>query len=104
MAREFAKAFYESDTWRKCRSAYIESVQGLCERCGKPGNIVHHKKHITPANINDPDITLNFDNLKCVCQDCHAIEHSKDTEPAIKSGLIFTANGDIVKAPLKSKG
>jgi len=101
MARDFAKSFYESKEWRKCRAAYIKYANGLCERCGEAGNVVHHKIHLTPQNINDPNITLNFDNLKLVCQDCHAIEHSKDCEPAIKSGLRFTANGDIIKAPLK---
>jgi 5-methylcytosine-specific restriction endonuclease McrA len=100
MARDFAKSFYESKAWKQCRHDYLELRHGLCERCGEPGNIVHHKIHITPGNISNPDITLNFDNLKCVCQDCHAAEHAKDSSTAIKKELTFTADGDIVKAPL----
>ena len=78
--REFAKAFYLSPEWRKCRDAYISSVGGLCERCYKkgriePGVIVHHKRMITEDNIGNPDITLNWDNLELVCRDCHADAH-----------------------------
>ena len=40
-----------------------------------PGEIVHHKVHITPVNINDESVTLNFDNLELVCRDCHAELH-----------------------------
>lgn len=44
MAKEFAKAFYNSKAWKKCKASYIESVHGLCERCEKSGYIVHNRK------------------------------------------------------------
>ena len=48
----------------------------MCERCRKePGYIVHHRIHITPMNINNPDITLNERNLQFVCKNCHEIIH-----------------------------
>lgn len=80
MARDFAKSFYSSRTWTDCRNAYAKSVGGLCERClarglYRPGVIVHHKCYISPDNINDPTVTLNFDNLELLCRDCHAAEH-----------------------------
>ena len=80
MAKDYATPFYHSASWLKCREAYIKSVGGLCEDClargiYTPGLIVHHITPITPDNINDPEITLNFDNLRLVCQDCHAAEH-----------------------------
>lgn len=80
MARDFAIAFYQSRAWKDCRAAYIKSVGGLCEDClargiYTPAKVVHHIKHITPDNINDPNITLSFGNLRAVCQDCHALEH-----------------------------
>lgn len=62
------RAFYTTDAWKKCREAYIASVFGLCERCGKPGYIVHHKIPITDENEDDPNVTLNFDNLEYLCQ------------------------------------
>ena len=81
MAQEYAKNFYESKAWKECRKSYIKSVGGLCEDClakgiYKPGIIVHHIKHITPENITDVSITLNWNNLRYVCRDCHGEEHS----------------------------
>jgi len=42
-----------------------------------PGEIVHHKIHLTPENIHDPKIALNFDNLQLLCRDCHGKIHAK---------------------------
>lgn len=80
--KEYATKFYSSKAWQKTRDAYKKSVGGLCEICwskglAKPGEIVHHKKHITPENINDPEITLSFQNLELVCRDCHAKIHDR---------------------------
>ena len=36
-----------------------------------PGFIVHHRQHITARNINDPKVTLSWDNLEYVCKSCH---------------------------------
>ena len=78
--KPFATAFYKSKQWQVCRNAYMERVAGLCEEClaaGRytPAEIVHHITELTPANIGDPSITLNFDNLEAVCRECHAIKH-----------------------------
>lgn len=80
--REFAKGFYTGETWIRCRRAYAKSVGGLCERClakgiYTPGKVVHHKIHLTPENICDPDIALGWENLQLLCQDCHAEVHRK---------------------------
>lgn len=75
--KEFAKRFYLSAAWRRTRDAYFRYRCGICERCGAAGDIVHHKAHLTPANINDPRVALSFDNLELLCQDCHNKEHFK---------------------------
>lgn len=75
MAQEFAKSFYRSAKWRKLRDVYIKSVFGLCEECGRPGYIVHHKILLTPWNISDPDVALNPTNLIYLCKECHEKEH-----------------------------
>ena len=72
--------FYDSEAWKKCRESYRKSRGGLCERCLKEGivragRIVHHKVHLNADNIDDPNVTLNWDNLELVCMDCHAAEH-----------------------------
>lgn len=78
----YAESFYKSKEWKKCRAAYAKSRGNLCELCLKrgfivPGVIVHHKVHITPDNIGDPTVTLNWDNLQLVCRDCHAEIHAE---------------------------
>lgn len=81
MAAEFRKTFYASWPWVKCRRAYIESKGGLCERCLAkglivPGAEVHHKIRLTPENVNNPAISLNWDNLELLCEKCHTEEHT----------------------------
>lgn len=39
------------------------------------GEIVHHKSYVTKANIFNPSITINFDNLELLCYNCHNNEH-----------------------------
>jgi 5-methylcytosine-specific restriction endonuclease McrA len=78
--QKWAEKFYKSRTWMKTRKAYMQSVGCLCERCRdkgiiKPGEMVHHIQFVTANNINDPSITLNWDNLQCLCRDCHAEMH-----------------------------
>lgn len=103
MAREFAKAFYNSKKWKKCRAAYIARRKaidgGLCESCGEePGYIVHHKTELNPNNINDPEITLSFNNLKYDCHICHQKEKVKDDiENLVKYS--FDEEGELVKRP-----
>lgn len=83
MARAFARRFYSSEIWQNCRNEYMKRVGGLCENClrrgiYKPAVIVHHKIELDPTNIDNPEITLNFDNLEAVCRDCHAEYHPND--------------------------
>ena len=42
-----------------------------------PAAEVHHKIHLTPENINRPEIALNWTNLIALCKDCHMIVHRK---------------------------
>lgn len=80
--KEYAASFYKSKAWQRCRSGYIKSVGGLCERClaeGRivPGVIVHHKIYVTPENINEPSVILNWDNLELLCREHHEQEHAR---------------------------
>ena len=100
MAKEFAKAFYNSDKWKRCRAAYIayrKSVDGgMCETCHDVlGYIVHHKTELNPHNIMDPEVALDFKNLKYDCLECHNKEHGKD----VVAGLAeydFSPDGQII--------
>ena len=102
VARDFAKKFYNSKQWIKCREAYKQSVNGLCERCLKagkyvPGDEVHHKIPLTPENINNPYITLSFENLELLCSSCHSIEHNRKYKEIVREGLKFDENGDLIE-------
>ena len=99
MAKDYAKDFYESKAWKDCRTAYRLSKNDLCERCKDNGTltpckIVHHKVYITPDNINNPNITLSWDNLECLCQDCHNKEHHKNESTT--DNTMFDDNGQLV--------
>lgn len=79
---EFARRFYSSGAWANCRAAYAKSVGGLCEKCVKSGvyragEEVHHKTKLTPENIDDPTVTLCWDNLELLCNECHKMAHRK---------------------------
>lgn len=90
-------AFYKSSAWVKCRKSYIASRYGLCERCGNPGRYVHHKKYITSMNVDDPSITLSWDNLELLCFDCHQAEHFKTIN------YEFDSEGNLVSYEKKRK-
>ena len=87
--------FYTTTAWIKCRDAYIKSVCGLCERCGQPGYIVHHKIRLTAENEDDPNVTLNWDNLEYLCLKCHNEEHF--SQKNTRNGTKFDANGQLVE-------
>lgn len=97
--REFAKSFYKSKTWQNTREAYYKKAGGLCERCLKrgdisPGEIVHHKIHLTKDNINDPNISLSFKNLELLCRKCHGEVHNLNTGK--NDRFKIDANGNII--------
>lgn len=75
----------------------MQSRNYICERCGRLATIAHHKIHLNPSNINDPNITLNWDNLMAVCLDCHNSLHGNGG--ACVEGVSFDENGDPVYIP-----
>ena len=74
--------FYGSIAWQNLREAVKKERGGLCERCRKKGIykagiVVHHIRELDAANINDPAIALNPENLMLLCVECHAEIHQK---------------------------
>lgn len=90
--KAWAKEFYLSAAWEHTRAAYLMSQDFICERCGEPAKIVHHKRYLTRENINDAGITLSWENLEALCQDCHNKEHHKRVP---KLRYRFDADGRI---------
>lgn len=59
--KAWAKSFYLSAAWEKTRAAYLMSQDYICERCGQPAKIVHHKRWLNRENINDiTPITISW--------------------------------------------
>lgn len=103
--KAWAEQFYNSDAWRACREGFLQSKGYLCERCSTPDNpvvakIAHHKIYLTKENINNPYITLSWDNLEALCQDCHNKEHHRGER---KKRYSFDANGNLVYPPFAAE-
>jgi 5-methylcytosine-specific restriction endonuclease McrA len=89
-------AFYHSRPWRRLSRAFLLSRNYICERCGRPAEIAHHKKHLTAANVHDPAISLDPQNLEALCMECHNAEHF-GTGGAIARGYAFDENGEFIQ-------
>lgn len=101
MAQDYAKPFYNSRAWIKCRDAFMASKNYVCEICGGLAVICHHVEPITPANIENPNVSLNWALLMAVCVECHNSLHGTS---AVAEGLMFDAHGNLVNTPRGGKG
>jgi len=88
--------FYDSKAWRRLSKAFLMSKSYICERCGKPAEIAHHKTYLNAVNIYNPDISLNPNLLESLCKDCHNTEHF-GSGGAVLEGLEFDENGELRK-------
>lgn len=107
MAKEWAKGFYNSDAWQMCRDGFIAeriSVDGgMCQICHEmPGYIVHHKVHLTATNINDPSISLCWDNMEYVCKHCHDVLHGFCGTQTRQARVVFDSRGEAAPTPPRS--
>lgn len=98
--KPWAEQFYNSSGWRDTREAFLESKDGLCERCSTDdepvlAKIAHHIIYLTEKNINNPEISLSWDNLEALCQDCHNKEHHRKENENIKRYL-FDSDGNLL--------
>lgn len=88
--------FYRLRAWRRLSKAFLMSKYYICERCGQPAEIAHHKKYLTAENVNDPEIALNPANLEALCLNCHNAEHF-GIGGATAAGLMFDETGNLIK-------
>ena len=101
--KPYAEKFYKSKQWEKCRIAFIATLKDkTCPRCKKrKGKIVHHKEEITPENINNPMITLNFENFEYICKQCHTQEHLR--YKSTNKDVQFYEEGNLIKKKIPPK-
>lgn len=93
MRARAAQKVYYSRKWRRVRKAYMESHNWICERCGAPASVCHHRTYLTADNVDNPAIAYNFANLECLCKACHDLEH----EHFEQTGAVFTSRGDVAR-------
>ncbi len=70
--------FYNTREWAELRERKRQAEHYECERCRakglyRPGRTVHHKKYLR----RHPELALSWDNLECLCEECHYEEHHK---------------------------
>jgi len=86
------KEFYSSATWQKQRKYKMQQENYRCNRCDGVAEDVHHKITLTEHNVNDYEVSLNLDNLECLCRRCHNKEtHGKKDE------YMFDNDGDLIE-------
>lgn len=91
-----AHPFYGSAKWKACREAYKRKKHYICELCGRPADVVHHKNELGEGDyFVNPEKCYGEENLMCLCHNCHnKIHHSKQ---AIEEGYsVDMATGEII--------
>ena len=104
MKRSVSPSFYKREAWVQVRKAYLKKKKYLCERCGEPAVIVHHKIHLNEDNIKDDMLCYGEDNLEALCRKCHNEEHKtiyrmnkahKNKKNNFKRRIIYGADGSV---------
>ncbi len=96
MAKDWAKAFYNSREWHVARRIALRRDHYTCHDCEGRAEEVHHIIELTRSNMHDTDIALNQSNLMSLCRACHqrrTFEHNAD----VGDGLVFDADGFVVQ-------
>ena len=89
--QQWAEKFYKSNGWKKTRYSYLVSQNFICERCGARATMVHHRTYLNEQLINDPEMTVGFNNLEALCEACHDAEHKADSP--LREGMYFDSEG-----------
>ncbi len=84
-------SFYTREAWKQVRLAYLKKKRFICERCGEPAKVVHHRVHLNADNIHDDTICYGDNNLEALCIRCHNIEH--DTGNKHQKRFVWTSDG-----------
>lgn len=92
MAKEFARKLYNSKNWKNKRAEIFAANYGICQICEGVGAEVHHIKHLSPENIEDPEITLGSDNLILLCKECHFAQHKAEAFKSNKRKRLINDN------------
>ena len=103
--REELGKFYKSKKWQKARKNALMRDKYLCVLCAEEGRItnadvVHHKIHLSLENVDNPEISLNENNLISLCSEHHSQvhkgEHAMGRITEENYNYTFDANGMLI--------
>ena len=104
MAKAFSNRFYHSKKWKEIRAFVLIRDFYMCQICKTPNcNTVHHIKELTPANINDSNVSVNPDNLITVCNRCHNLIHDRYKNNQDTQRYVFDTEGNVLPSPQVAK-
>jgi 5-methylcytosine-specific restriction endonuclease McrA len=95
MAKEYARKLYNSKQWKALRKEVLHRDRYNCKICYGRAQEVHHIIEVTINNIDDENITLNPNNLMCLCGDCHK-RITIGYTGAVEDGYIFGDDGQVI--------
>lgn len=108
MAKEWSKPFYNSAAWKHQRAAVLKRDRYRCTEpgCHRTAEEVHHIIELTEQNISDTKISLDMENLRSLCGDCHKRITKQMNRKAceILEDIIFDENGYPVSANIPPGG
>jgi hypothetical protein len=67
---EYRNEYLKSPEWKVLRQSFLRNKDGLCQKCGNPGNDVHHTKYL--FNLTDFE---QKQRLMLLCRKCHNLVH-----------------------------
>ena len=102
--KEWAKSFYLSAAWENTRAAYLISQDFICERCGEPAKIVHHKRclaMVAAGELDAADLERKIESLeKQRYIQCAVVETAPEKKAVTiyycaeaAEGMVFDADG-----------
>ena len=90
--QKYDPEFYKSKEWLDLRMRVLSKYDYACMSCGRnyrDHSVIIHVDHIKPRSRH-PELSLNFDNLQVLCEDCNIGKSSKysfDLRPKIDLNL-----------------
>lgn len=89
--------FYCSKNYRELSKLLKLKSKGVCSECGQRVPLsrlrTHHIIELNLNNIHDVNITLNEENIKVICDDCHNREHRRYSTIDKQVYCVFGAPG-----------
>lgn len=72
--------FYQSPEWKLLKNKRMQDARYKCERCIEKGRnrLATEVHHMKPIQTEEGwPLRLDYNNLKCVCLDCHNFYHKR---------------------------